>query len=144
MFLTFFENNVFLVKNKFCSIITERGLGAVCLLLSFRILHFRIHKGKLPSLIREAGVKRYLKTQCITCLLKTVWDLILPSYLLTARSIQGNICSEVQGVWTESSENKYFPCGLRSQFIRFLLQMYSNKQVKDETLLCLSIVRSIR
>ena len=41
----------------------------------------------------------------------------------------GNICSDIQGVWTERSQNKYFPYGQKSQSIRTLLYTYPNKTV---------------
>ena len=57
--------------------------------------------------------------------------------------MRGNICSDVQDVWTEHSEvhalerqNKYFPYELRSLLIWPLLYNYLNKQVNDENLLC--------
>ena len=48
---------------------------------------------------------------------------------------KGNICSDIQGVWTERSEvlrlecqNKYFPYGPKSRLIRALLYTYTNKK----------------
>ena len=59
---------------------------------------------------------------------------ILYSYQPSSRSIRGNICSDVQGVWTERSErlerqNKYFPYGPRSRLIRALLYIHINKLI---------------
>ena len=61
--------------------------------------------------------------------------------------MRGNICSDIQGVWTERSEvhaprisEQIFPVWTESRFIRALLYTYRNKIVYDEILLSYSVV----
>ena len=60
--------------------------------------------------------------------------------------MQGNICSDIQGVWTEVRsvrlewQNKYFLYGPKSRLIRALLYTCTDKIVCDEILLSWSVV----
>ena len=58
-----------------------------------------------------------------------------------------NICSDIQGVWTEvmrlECQNKYFPIEQKPRLMRALLYTYANKIVYDEILLSQSFVYCI-
>ena len=72
--------------------------------------------------------------------------MLLCSYLLSSRSIRGNICSGIQGVWTELTLDIFAMCRLKSVFEKFLSRASCSqlRAVSFRAILCLACETVLR